>query len=35
MMIDHDEEREERIHNGAVVDAYGPEEQVLGSSGLT
>lgn len=26
----HDEEREERIHNEAVVDAYGPEEQSIG-----
>ena len=25
-----DEEREERISNEAVVDAYGPEEQALG-----
>ena len=28
-MIDHDEEREERISNEAIVDAYGPEEQAL------
>jgi bifunctional DNA-binding transcriptional regulator/antitoxin component of YhaV-PrlF toxin-antitoxin module len=30
IMIDRDEEREERIHNEAIVDAYGPEEQALG-----
>jgi hypothetical protein len=29
-MIDRDQEREERIHNEAIVDAYGPEEQALG-----
>ena len=29
-MIDRDEEREDRIHNEAIVDAYGPEEQALG-----
>lgn len=29
-MLDHDEEREERIYNEAIVDAYGPEEQALG-----
>jgi len=28
-MIDRDEERESRIHNEAIVDAYGPEEQAL------
>ena len=28
--IPKDEEREERISNEAVVDAYGPEEQALG-----
>ena len=28
--VQHDEEREERIHNEAVVDAYGPEEQSIG-----
>jgi hypothetical protein len=26
---DKDEEREQRIHMGIVVDAYGPEEQAL------
>lgn len=26
----HDEEREERIANEIIVDAYGPEEQALG-----
>lgn len=25
-----DEEREERIHNEIIVDAYGPEEQAMG-----
>jgi hypothetical protein len=30
MMIDRDEERENRIQNEAIVDAYGPEEQALG-----
>jgi hypothetical protein len=29
-MTEHDEEREERIQNEAIVDAYGPEEQALG-----
>ncbi len=29
-MIERDEERENRIHNEAIVDAYGPEEQALG-----
>ena len=29
-MIERDEEREERIHDEAIVDAYGPEEQALG-----
>ena len=29
-MIGRDEEREERIYNEAIVDAYGPEEQALG-----
>jgi hypothetical protein len=28
--LPHDEEREERIHNEAIVDAYGPEEQAIG-----
>ena len=28
--LPYDEEREERIHNEAIVDAYGPEEQALG-----
>ncbi len=28
--MERDEEREERIRNEAVVDAYGPEEQALG-----
>ena len=28
--LPRDEEREERIHNEAIVDAYGPEEQALG-----
>lgn len=28
--VPKDEEREERIANEAVVDAYGPEEQALG-----
>ena len=27
---DKDEEREERIHMEAIVDAYGPEEQAIG-----
>jgi hypothetical protein len=27
---DDDEEREERINNEIIVDAYGPEEQALG-----
>ena len=27
---DKDEEREERIHMEIIVDAYGPEEQVMG-----
>jgi Calcium binding len=27
---DEDEEREERIQNEIIVDAYGPEEQALG-----
>jgi len=30
MMIDHNEERERRIQDEAIVDAYGPEEQALG-----
>ncbi len=30
IMLDRDDEREERIHNEAIVDAYGPEEQALG-----
>jgi len=29
-MIERDEERENRIHNEAIVDAYGSEEQALG-----
>jgi hypothetical protein len=29
-MMDRDEERENRIHNEAIVDAYSPEEQALG-----
>ena len=29
-MIDHDEERERRIQDEAIVDAYGSEEQALG-----
>lgn len=29
-MIDHDEERERRIQNEAIVDAYNFEEQTLG-----
>lgn len=29
-MIDSDEEREDRIHNEAIVDAYGSEEQAMG-----
>ena len=28
--VPHDEEREERIHNEAVVDAYDSEEQAIG-----
>jgi len=28
--IEKDEEREERIHDEAIVDAYGAEEQVMG-----
>lgn len=28
--IERDAEREERIHDEAIVDAYGPEEQVMG-----
>lgn len=28
--IERDEEREARIHDEAIVDAYGPEEQVMG-----
>ena len=28
--IERDEEREERIHNEAIVDAYDAEEQVMG-----
>ena len=28
--IERDEERERRIHDEAIVDAYGPEEQALG-----
>ena len=30
MMTDHDEERERRVQDEAIVDAYGPEEQPLG-----
>jgi hypothetical protein len=29
-MIDHDQERENRIQNEAIVDAYDSEEQALG-----
>lgn len=29
-MIDRDQEREDRIQNEAIVDAYGSEEQALG-----
>ena len=29
-MIDHDEERERRIQNEAIVDVYNFEEQTLG-----
>lgn len=29
-MIDRDEEREARIHDEAIVDAYGAEEQAMG-----
>ena len=28
--LPRDEEREERIHNEAIVDAYGPQEQAIG-----
>ena len=28
--IERDEDRERRIHDAAIVDAYGPEEQALG-----
>ena len=28
--LPRDEEREERIHNEIIVDAYGPEEQAIG-----
>ena len=28
--LPHDAEREERIHNEAIVDAYGPAEQAIG-----
>jgi hypothetical protein len=28
--LDKDEAREERIHMEIIVDAYGPEEQVMG-----
>ena len=28
--IERDEEREDRIHMEAIVDAYGPEEQAIG-----
>ncbi|MGH2618915.1 MAG: calcium-binding protein [Thermomicrobiales bacterium] len=28
--VPHDEEREERISNEIIVDAYGPEEQAIG-----
>lgn len=28
--LPHDEEREERIDNEIIVDAYGPEEQAIG-----
>ena len=29
-MKEKDAAREERIHNEAIVDAYGPEEQAMG-----
>jgi hypothetical protein len=28
--VERDEEREDRIHMEAIVDAYGPEEQAIG-----
>ena len=28
--LPRDEEREERLHNEIIVDAYGPEEQAIG-----
>jgi hypothetical protein len=28
--VERDKAREERIHNEAIVDAYGPEEQAIG-----
>ena len=28
--IERDNEREDRIHDEAIVDAYGPEEQAIG-----
>lgn len=28
--VERDEEREQRIHMEAIVDAYGPEEQAMG-----
>ncbi len=30
VMFDRDGEREERIYNEVIVDAYGPEEQAIG-----
>jgi len=28
--VEKDEDREHRIHDEAIVDAYGPEEQAVG-----
>ena len=28
--VEKDEEREDRIYDEAIVDAYGPEEQAIG-----
>jgi hypothetical protein len=33
-MIDRDEEREARIYDEAIVDAYSAEEQAMGWRGL-
>ena len=30
LRVERDEERENRIHDEAIVDAYGPEEQAIG-----